>query len=405
MLAATYLKEMGGVCSPQSVYAPYEKKENEEIKLLSLKEVHFPSSGFIVTGSGDGITGLWARKRYEDTKAPFARQQEALKEKGVPLTPFEAWVVPFPYFTGCPAETIPCTRDADTAMYYYPQNLGSAKSSMHDPFTIDEATARRGVVHQLLKCDETAVFDNHLVEAAVQFKWESFAQARFLGVMSWYLISLALLTASIFLVGDAGLSGFAEPREVAAVGVFIVLGLFSLRDTWQEIAKVKRLGFRTYLSGPWHVIQATVNALTILSVVGALLEWNDTRVILAIAIYLKWFELLYFFQAFETTGPLVRMVIQIVVDMRWIIIVIGVALVASACALYVLLHPDDDAEGFGDPADTLFTIFNMLLLLSFDTTTFAVGRYAVLVRILFVLSTILVAVVLLNLLIGECHSG
>eukprot|EP00054_Salpingoeca_dolichothecata_P029817 m.236630 g.236630 ORF g.236630 m.236630 type:complete len:84 (-) comp26550_c0_seq1:91-342(-) len=36
---------------------------------------------------------------------------------------------------------------------------------------------------------------------------------------------------------------------------------------------------------------------------------SSVRPLLATAVYLKWFGVLYFLQAFESTGPLVRMVL------------------------------------------------------------------------------------------------
>jgi hypothetical protein len=80
-----------------------------------------------------------------------------------------------------------------------------------------------------------------------------------------------------------------------------------------------------------------------------LVGWKHHVVSLALALFLKWLGLLYFLQAFSSTGPLVRMVFQIIMDMRYFMVILLVAVLASASSFYSLLHhtrplhSDDDA--------------------------------------------------------------
>jgi hypothetical protein len=115
---------------------------------------------------------------------------------------------------------------------------------------------------------------------------------------------------------------------------------------------------------------------------------------------------MYFLQAFSSTGPLVRMVLQIILDMRHFIVILSIAVFAAASAFYSLLHhpdlPAGDMRGipFRGPGHTLFFMFNMLLLGDFDTSDFVFGEYEVLVQILFILVMMLTLIILLNLLIA-----
>ena len=148
--------------------------------------------------------------------------------------------------------------------------------------------------------------------------------------------------------------------------------------------------------------------------------WKHHVVFLALALFLKWLGLLYFLQAFSATGPLVRMVFQIIVDMRHFMAILLVAVLASASSFYALLHhstrhdahahsadyDDDDSNGSGSnnpfrgAGQTLFFMFKMLLLGDFDTDLFLLGEYVALLQVLFVSSMMLTLIILLNLLIA-----
>jgi hypothetical protein len=139
--------------------------------------------------------------------------------------------------------------------------------------------------------------------------------------------------------------------------------------------------------------------------------WKHHVVSLAIALFLKWIGLLYFLQAFSSTGPLVRMVFQIIVDMRHFMLILVVAVLASASSFYALLHharpldsDNDNSNGNDNPfqgvGQTLFFMFKMLLLGDFNTDLFLLGDYVALLQVLFVSSMMLTLIIMLNLLIA-----
>jgi hypothetical protein len=144
--------------------------------------------------------------------------------------------------------------------------------------------------------------------------------------------------------------------------------------------------------------------------IGVLVGWKHHVVSLAIALFLKWLGLLYFLQAFSSTGPLVRMVYQIIVDMRHFMFILLVAVLASASSFYALLHqsgPLYSKDGGASPQNpfrgvrqTLFFMFKMLLLGDFDVDFFEYDEYSALLEVLFALSMMLTLIIMLNLLIA-----
>jgi hypothetical protein len=130
-------------------------------------------------------------------------------------------------------------------------------------------------------------------------------------------------------------------------------------------------------------------------------------VTVALATFACWYGVLFYLQPFDSTGPLIRMIFEIIKDIRWFVLVLAIAVIASANAFYVLVRRDTKCAHGGmcsdvyvDPAEALFTMFNMLLLGNFDTSDYALGPYSILLKLLFVGSMLLVAIVLLNLLIA-----
>ena len=127
-------------------------------------------------------------------------------------------------------------------------------------------------------------------------------------------------------------------------------------------------------------------------------------VTLALLLLLKWFGILYFLQAFSSTGPLVRMILQIISDMRYFLVILAIVVLGSSSAFYSLLGNRNNV--FHEPGSTLFYMFNMLIMGSYDTGDF-VGEYKSLVELLFVILIVLTSVILLNLLIalmGDSYS-
>jgi hypothetical protein len=131
--------------------------------------------------------------------------------------------------------------------------------------------------------------------------------------------------------------------------------------------------------------------------------WRHHVVPLSFCLFLKWLGLLYFLQPFASTGALIRMVFQIVLDMRYFLLVLLIALLAAGSAFYALLHNSHDAEvtnPFRGPGPALFFMFNMLLLGNFDTEAIVFGEYQGLVQLLIVWVMLFTLIILLNLLIA-----
>ena len=129
-------------------------------------------------------------------------------------------------------------------------------------------------------------------------------------------------------------------------------------------------------------------------------SFEDTNRVAAISVLVLYFKLFYFLRIFYSTAYLVRMIIEIIWDMKVFVGVLMIATAAFGNAFYILdrnLTEDENIIG-KNFVDALIYSYKMGLG-DFDTDNFGTRDEEVL-WIFFILNSIIVLIVLLNLLIA-----
>lgn len=114
-----------------------------------------------------------------------------------------------------------------------------------------------------------------------------------------------------------------------------------------------------------------------------------------------WSRLLFYMRAHKATGALVRMIVEILKDMKFFMLILVVILLGFTNSTFVLLHPP-----YGDVTVSQSSILRSLVQMwssvmgDFETTIYDDAPDAWLLWMLFVLFTFIVIVVMLNLLIA-----
>ena len=112
-----------------------------------------------------------------------------------------------------------------------------------------------------------------------------------------------------------------------------------------------------------------------------------------------WFKFLYFLRIFEKTGYLIRMIIEVIIDMRYFFLVLLITVAAFGESFLRLSLANVEDERFTTSfTDSMIFTYRMILG-DFDTSAFgSVATPAVM--IIFLLCTIINMIVMLNLLIA-----
>lgn len=296
------------------------------------------------------------------------------------------------------------------------KGVGDADEEEDDAVLIEAAVhpfpglagVHSGFLAALVEQGDAELFGNVTVRSLIEFKWTAYGRGRFLKQLAWYMLSLLVIMTIGFVVADFDdsivdlLDRAVDGRAVASIAAVGVLALLTLRDASYEIEQLLRSGKRDYFGDAWNYMDMLQVALSAGVVVGFVVGFADALLLVALLSFVKWFGLLFYMQPFRATGPLVRMVLQIIADMRTFMLVLGVAVMAVGSSFFFLLQDEAAAadDGFHDPADALFTMFRLLLLVDFDVGTLAVGDYRLAIIVMFTLAMVLVPIVLLNLLIA-----
>eukprot|EP00054_Salpingoeca_dolichothecata_P029818 m.236650 g.236650 ORF g.236650 m.236650 type:complete len:1190 (-) comp26550_c0_seq4:31-3600(-) len=253
------------------------------------------------------------------------------------------------------------------------------------------------------KMGSADIFGCLTAQALVRFKWEYFAYDVFVRKMIFYLLMLILMVALSFTLDRANpvaAKDANEPSEVASIVLAAILLILVLHDVFREARQLTAAGLYKYFSDFFNCMDVAQILLTFATAFAVFAGDSSVRPLLATAVYLKWFGVLYFLQAFESTGPLVRMVVRITHDIRYILLLLTLGVLATGHAFFILLEHENDSLGYDGIGNSLFTSFNMVVLGAFESDGFTVGRDDVLLRLLFIVSMVLISIVLLNIIIA-----
>ena len=111
-----------------------------------------------------------------------------------------------------------------------------------------------------------------------------------------------------------------------------------------------------------------------------------------------WLKMLYFLRIFKTTGYLIRIIIEVVVDMRHFLFILLLTFIAFGDAIYNINTSNNVEFVDGGYIGSIAFVYRMVLG-DFDTGSF--GEVAVpYMWILFLLCTVFNMIIMLNLLIA-----
>jgi hypothetical protein len=200
------------------------------------------------------------------------------------------------------------------------------------------------------------------------------------------------------------------------------LVVFSLYFLYLELMQIKNEGLKGYFYSFWNIVDIfpiiIVLTLYMLTAKDIIHEWDPetdagtrNRTIYAcgysIATLFLWLKFLYFLRIFDSFGFLVRAINQVIIDMKSFMLILLLVITAFGDSFKVMNIANADGKAFIDDSVNP-TISNFLRAVfyayrvglgDFDTDAFGtVG--AIYCQILFILSTLITTIIMLNLFIA-----
>ncbi|EGD81237.1 Nudt9 protein [Salpingoeca rosetta] len=257
---------------------------------------------------------------------------------------------------------------------------------------------------EIIASGKAELFQLLALRAAVQLRWVTYGRTLFFFEGVQYLVSLCLL---VFL--SLTMTTFGTPPSGshyrAVIATISLTSLAALNEVKQLLRSRSR-----YFSNIWNWLDMARAALTLSFCILHLQGDTQARTLLAYAVIVQWLRLLYFLLPFDSTGPLIIMILEILKDTYVFLIVLVTVVLGASNSLFVLLHHSSSgvastssfasADGFSDVALALFTSANMLLFGDYDQTLFDDSSDGISARVIFVAVMFVTLVILLNLLIA-----
>jgi hypothetical protein len=190
--------------------------------------------------------------------------------------------------------------------------------------------------------------------------------------------------------------------DIASYLIGVAILVFNLFWVYVEVRQMILSG-REYFTFFWNYLDVSSiimnSAVVIMNFSDA--SFKDTNRLAAISVLVLYFKLFYFLRIFFATAYLVRMIIEIMLDMKFFVGVLILATAAFGNAFYILGRNSADEDGnlAGDNYIDAFLFSYKIGLGDFSTDGFNTKDEEML-WIFFLLNSMIILIILLNLLIA-----
>ncbi|CDW78608.1 wd-40 repeat protein [Stylonychia lemnae] len=253
-----------------------------------------------------------------------------------------------------------------------------------------------------LSHDVETLFGRKYIQAMLEMRLPLIRRAIVFKVFLPYLIYLILFSVySQFLMFNDDMTSFVFSNIIEFM--MIVKTIFFLLNTKKQFNNLEQ---NIYTCKMWNYFDIFPKFLVIISIilkffddVGALTVQSEINVLNSFASFSLWINLLYFCRIFRRTGHLIQMIIEVVKDMKYFLGIVFLTLMSFSGAFFILSKNNDDTKEFITSFFESNAFVYRLILGDFDTTNFG-EKYVVIVWMFFMLATLFLIIIMLNLLIA-----
>ena len=257
-------------------------------------------------------------------------------------------------------------------------------------------------LEKLSTTDNLRYFEIEVIKNVVMFQWEIFLPriiaylfTPFIGFFLLFILYTTwILNEKQEETDDSG------PWHTTAFTIGIIVLVFQLFFVWVEVNQLRFHG-RTYFTSFWNWLDLLSIMINALVVIMDLTEFkdNEVNVVACISVLVLWFRLFYLLRVFADTAYLISMIQAIILEMKYFVLALVIAILAFSNTFYILGRNADDGNFTGDHLWDAFIYTYKMGLGDFDTDNFDTSDETLL-WILWFMNTLIILIILLNLVIA-----
>eukprot|EP00050_Salpingoeca_kvevrii_P019555 m.87504 g.87504 ORF g.87504 m.87504 type:complete len:1666 (+) comp8463_c0_seq3:647-5644(+) len=295
-------------------------------------------------------------------------------------------------------------RDFSAVVFPFP-GLSSASLKPHHPRALKYSFFHR-IVSAANKTHEPSLMDNAIMDALVQHKWETYGRTFLALQFAFFFVMLVFASALTIISTDvAEHSSVQDLWQSALKGKMIIViscslffnGLFLLLLELQQMYQIGA----DYMTEIWNYVDLALVGCLAWQFVSIVALSRHAALAAGFVAFFHYLKCLWFLQSNPTTGPLVRMIVQIALDMRFFLVVLLVILLGTSFLFFGLTNGEDYPEsGKNNIIAVLLRQYELLFLGAVDRGEMDNVPLGGLAKSLFVVFTLVVLVIMLNLLIA-----
>lgn len=258
-------------------------------------------------------------------------------------------------------------------------------------------------IGNLADTENIKLFGIDIIKDIVLLLWSYFKmQIVFKLLVPYFLYFIIFLVHTTYIIKNEHYesSGESKPYHAAAWVFGATILLFNVYWGYVELTQVMfhRIG---YFKSFWNLLDLTsviMNSAVVIMEFSSASFANINRVA-SVSVLILYFKIFYYLRIFFETGYLVRMIIEIVIDMRNFVVVLLMAIMAFANSYYILGRNAADTNFAGNDVSDAFIYSWNTGLGNTSTSGFATKDEEVL-WIIYVVNLIIVPVMLLNFVVA-----
>ena len=257
-------------------------------------------------------------------------------------------------------------------------------------------------LENLLKLqDSNKIFDNKKLKILIDYKWKSYVRRYYLKEFLYFIFFFLLYIINFIYIYPNRSNEINNSQSIVSIIFDFADLLYFVSYTFVEFHQMKT-NLTGYFQSFWNIIDVLLmigvsltTILDLIAIFGKEIDLFSFKIITSIVLLIFWIRLLSFSKGFQGTGFLVRLVQQVIIDMRYFLIMIFLVMLAFTSSGYMLQNDYDSGQ---------FLVFNMIYRLMLgdygNYDHFVSDNFSIPLWIGMIFFTIFMSIIMLNLLIS-----